>query len=46
MGEKVSNGRKSQVAASECMIAVLKAMSVLEGAFELPQAGDDTIKTM
>ena len=40
MGEKVSNGQKGQVASSECTVAVLKALSVLEGGYQLPQAGD------
>ena len=40
MGEKVSNGQKSRVASSECTMAVLKALSVLEGGYQLPQAGD------
>ncbi|KAG0556391.1 hypothetical protein KC19_11G050300 [Ceratodon purpureus] len=37
MGEKVSNGQKSRLAASECTAAVLKALSVLEGGYQLPQ---------
>ena len=40
MGEKVNNGQKGQLAASECVVAVLKALSPLEGAYQLPQAGD------
>lgn len=40
MGEKVNNGQKGQLAASECVVAVLKALSPLEGAYSLPQAGD------
>lgn len=42
MGEKVSNGQKSRLAASECTVAVLKALSVLEGGYQLPQAGDSS----
>ncbi|XP_024360120.1 protein DGS1, mitochondrial isoform X2 [Physcomitrium patens] len=37
MGEKVSNGQKSRLASSECTVAVLKALSVLEGGYRLPQ---------
>jgi hypothetical protein len=41
MGAKVSSGHvKPKVAISECMVAVIKAMAVLEGDYELPQAGD------
>ncbi|KAG0565107.1 hypothetical protein M758_8G160500 [Ceratodon purpureus] len=37
MGEKVSIGRNSRVASSECILAVLKALSVLEGVYKFPQ---------
>ena len=40
MGEKVSEGQNSRVASSECILAVLKALSILERGYELPQAGD------
>lgn len=40
MGEKVGDGEKSRLASSECTVAVLKALSVLEGGYQLPQAGD------
>jgi len=42
MGEKVSTGQHSRVAAAECTMAVLKALSVLEGGYQLPQAGDSS----
>lgn len=42
MGEKVSSGQYSRVAAAECTMAVLKALSVLEGGYPLPQAGDSS----
>lgn len=37
MGEKVSGEQNSRVASSECILAVLKALSILEGGYELPQ---------
>jgi nuclear-control-of-ATPase protein 2 len=37
MGEKVSSGDSSGVAASECVLAILKALSVFEGGYFLPQ---------
>lgn len=42
MGEKVTSGDSSGVAASECVLAVLKALSVFEGGYFLPQAGDSS----
>ncbi|KAH8950100.1 hypothetical protein BDL97_10G066500 [Sphagnum fallax] len=43
MGAKVSSGHvKPKVAISECMVAVIKAMAVLEGDYELPQSDYDS----
>lgn len=42
MGEKVTRGAYGRVAAAECTMAVLKALSGLEGGYPLPQAGDSS----
>lgn len=39
MGEKVSGEQNSRLASSECILAVLKALSILERGYELPQVG-------
>lgn len=49
MGEKVNAGRESGVrgesrrVVSECVVAVLSALSGMEGVYEFPQAGDDPL---
>jgi hypothetical protein len=37
MGEKMNAGQRSRRAIAECVVAVLEAMAVLEGAYDLPQ---------
>ena len=39
MGEKVSGEQNSQLASSEYILVVLKALSILEGGYKLPQVG-------
>jgi len=42
MGEKVDTGLSGRMAATECTMAVFKALSVLEGGYQLPQVGDSS----
>ncbi|CAK9859264.1 unnamed protein product [Sphagnum jensenii] len=45
MGEKMNAGQRSRRAIAECVVAVLEAMAVLEGAYDLPQADESASST-